>query len=86
VLPHGTAPADALADLVALMVARAIEATAARAQWRDSVRLAPGFAEDAARSIVGTLTSGTANGDQAQQATRDAGPIPSGRPRRTISV
>ena len=86
VRPHGTAPVDALADLVALMVARAIEATAALAPWCDSVRLAPGFAEDAARSIVGTMTATTADGDRGEPKTRDEVPACEARPRRTISV
>lgn len=38
-----------MAGLVA-QVAAAIEATAGKAPWRDLVRLAPGFAEEAART------------------------------------
>ena len=84
VLPHGTAPGDALADLVVLLVARAIEATAARAPWSDSVRLAPGFAEDAARSAVGRITRALPDGeDEGEQTVGEGG---GGRgPRRAIS-
>ena len=47
----------ATAGLVA-QVAAAIEATAAEAPWRDLVKLAPGFAEEAARVVVASRVSG----------------------------
>jgi hypothetical protein len=40
-----------MAGLVA-QVAAAIEATAGKAPWRDLVKLAPGFAEEAARAVL----------------------------------
>ena len=52
-----TAGAEAAeAELVALGAA-AIEATAAKAPWRDMVRLARGFAEEAGRFLLSRLSS-----------------------------
>lgn len=46
----------ATAELVA-QVAAAIEATAGKAPWRDLVRLAPGFAEEAAWAALARKSS-----------------------------
>jgi hypothetical protein len=46
----------ATAELAAL-VAAAIEATAGKAPWRDLVRLAPGFAEEAAWAALARKSS-----------------------------
>jgi hypothetical protein len=50
-----TAGAEAEAAMAGLVaqVAAAIEATAGKAPWRDLVKLAPGFAEEAARAVLG---------------------------------
>ena len=45
-----------MAGLVA-QVAAAIEATAGKAPWRDLVKLAPGFAEEAARAVLARKSS-----------------------------
>jgi hypothetical protein len=50
-LRYGTAADDVLAKLVS-HVARAIEAGALDTKWSDLVVLAPGFADDVARSAV----------------------------------
>ena len=49
-----TAGAEAEAAMAGLVaqVAAAIEATAGKAPWRDLVKLAPGFAEEAARAVL----------------------------------
>lgn len=54
-----------MADLIAL-VAAAIETTAGKAPWRDLVKLAPGFAEEAARAVL------------AMQSTRGVAEVSSG--------
>ncbi len=50
-----TAGAEAEAATAGLVaqVAAAIEATAGKAPWRDLVKLASGFAEEAARAVLG---------------------------------
>lgn len=55
-VPYRSTVADADLSGLVVLLARAIEATAENAPWIDSVQLAPGFAEEAARLAVGQIT------------------------------
>ena len=56
-----TGSGEVLAEVV-IRLARVIEATARIAPWSGSVKLAPGFAEEAARSAIGALTAAKRTG------------------------